>query len=155
MCGQDTSTHRPTYDLRGLDEAEAARRLTVYGPNELVERARRSRWQIVWEQLTSIKVLILIVAAAISTVLGDLDEAIVVLAIVILNVALGFTQEYRAERAIAALKRLAVPFVQVRRAGAGASSPQTISWRRQGCASWASPFARCTRWTARMRWSAT
>ena len=102
---------------RGLDTAEAARRLEAYGPNELVEHGIKSPWRIVWEQLTAIMVLILIVAAVVSAALGDYEDTVVILAIVVLNAILGFTQEYRAERAIAALKRLAVPTVKVRRGG--------------------------------------
>ncbi len=102
---------------QGLTAAEAARRLIQHGPNELVERDLKSPWRIVWEQLTATMVVILIVAAAISAALGDYKDTIVILAIVVLNAILGFTQEYRAERAMAALKQLAVPHVKVRRDG--------------------------------------
>ncbi|HSJ52630.1 MAG TPA: HAD-IC family P-type ATPase, partial [Anaerolineae bacterium] len=101
----------------GLTAAEAARRLEEHGPNELVERGIKSPWRILWEQLTATMVLILIIAAIISSVLGDWKDAIAILAIVVLNAALGFSQEYRAEKAIAALKQLAVPTVRVRRDG--------------------------------------
>jgi Ca2+-transporting ATPase len=102
---------------QGLSAAEVARRLIQYGPNELVERAGKSVWRILWEQLTATMVVILIVAAALSAALGDYNDTIVIAAIIVLNALLGFTQEYRAERAIAALKQLAVPTVKVRRAG--------------------------------------
>jgi Ca2+-transporting ATPase len=101
----------------GLSMAEAARRLIQHGPNELVERGGKPPWRIVWEQLTATMVVILIVAAVISAVLGDHEDTIVILAIVVLNAILGFTQEYRAERALAALKQLAAPIVKVRRDG--------------------------------------
>jgi Ca2+-transporting ATPase len=101
----------------GLSTAEAARRLIQHGPNELVERGAKSPWRIVWEQLTATMVVILIVAAVISAALGDYKDTIIILAIVVLNAILGFTQEYRAERAMAALKKLAVPIVKVRRDG--------------------------------------
>ncbi len=101
----------------GLDEGEAARRLAEFGPNELVERGSKSPWRILWEQLTATMVVILIVAALSSALLGDYKDTIVILAIVVLNAILGFTQEYRAERALAALKKLAVPVVRVRRSG--------------------------------------
>jgi Ca2+-transporting ATPase len=103
--------------VRGLDPAEAARRLEAHGPNELVEHGLKSPWRIIWEQLTAIMVVILIIAAVVSAALGDYEDAVVILAIVVLNAILGFTQEYRAERAMAALKQLAVPIVKVRRGG--------------------------------------
>ena len=101
----------------GLTAAEAQRRLAEHGPNELVERGLKSPWLILWEQLTGLMVLILIVAAVVSGALGDWKDAIAILAIVVLNAVLGFSQEFRAEKAMAALKQLAVPTVKVRRGG--------------------------------------
>ncbi len=101
----------------GLDEAEVVRRLAEHGPNALVERGGKSPWRILWEQLTATMVIILIVAALLSALLGDYKDAIVISVIVVLNAILGFSQEYRAERAMAALKKLAVPTVKVRRNG--------------------------------------
>jgi P-type Ca2+ transporter type 2C len=101
----------------GLDDAQVARRLEEYGPNELVEKGAKSPWLILWEQLTGTMVVILIVAAVISYFLGDIIDTIAILAIVILNALLGFRQEYKAEQAMAALKKLAVPNVRVRRGG--------------------------------------
>ena len=99
----------------GLSEAEAARRLAQHGRNELAGDGTKSAWLIVWDQLKSLMVVILIVAAVVSTLLGDHHDAIAITAIVILNALLGFSQEYRAEKAMAALKKLAVPAVRVRR----------------------------------------
>jgi Ca2+-transporting ATPase len=101
----------------GLTAVEAARRLEEYGQNELVERAGRSAWSILLEQFTGIMVVILIISAVISAILGETIDAIVIMVIVVLNAVLGFVQEYRAERAMAALKRMAVPHVRVRRDG--------------------------------------
>src|SRR5690606_36654530 len=93
----------------GLSTEEAEARLEKYGLNELVERGLKSPWRIIWEQLTEIMVVILIFAGAVSLFLGEYTDAVVIMAIVILNAALGYSQEYRAEKAIAALKKLAVP----------------------------------------------
>ena len=101
----------------GLTSTEATARLDKYGLNELVERGLKSPWRILWEQITEVMIVILIVAALVSIFLGEVTDAIVIMAIVVLNAILGFTQEYRAEKAIAALKKLAVPTVKVRRDG--------------------------------------
>ncbi|HSQ17360.1 MAG TPA: HAD-IC family P-type ATPase, partial [Anaerolineales bacterium] len=102
---------------KGLSAEEVARRLEQYGPNELVERGVTSPWKILWEQLTGIMVIMLIISAVISFLLEEYTDAITILIIVVLNAALGFTQEYRAEQAMAALKKMATPRVKVRRAG--------------------------------------
>jgi P-type Ca2+ transporter type 2C len=102
---------------QGLLTEEARRRLAEQGPNELTERSARTPWAILWDQLSATMVLVLLAAAAISFALRDAKDAIAILAIVVLNAALGFVQEYRAEKAMAALKKLAVPSVTVRRDG--------------------------------------
>jgi Ca2+-transporting ATPase len=102
---------------RGLSDDEAARRLAEHGPNELVERGGTSPWRMLLEQFTSAMVIVLILAAIVSAALGDFRDATVILAIVVLNAALGFSQEYRADKAMRALKQLAVPTVRVRRSG--------------------------------------
>ncbi len=107
----------------GISSEEAARRLEKHGRNELVEKGVKSVWAILWEQLSSIMVVILIVAAILSAVLGDFQDAGVILAIVVFFVGLGVFQEYRAEKAIAALKALAVPNVRVRRNGSSVEIP--------------------------------
>jgi len=106
-----------TESTSGLTAAEALRRLALHGKNELTGTGVRSPWRIIWSQLTSIMVVILLAAGAISAVLGDYKDAIAIGAIVALNTILGFTQEYRAEKAMEALKKLAVPVVRVMRDG--------------------------------------
>ena len=101
----------------GLTQQEAEQRLTTHGSNELIDRGVKSIWKILWEQLTDVMVLLLLVAAVISAFIGEISDTFVILAIVVLNTILGLTQEYRAERAIAELKKLAVPNVRVRRGG--------------------------------------
>jgi Ca2+-transporting ATPase len=102
---------------RGLTSAEADSRLSKHGPNELVEKGGRTPLKIFWAQLTETMVLILIVAAIAAGALGDTKDAVAILAIVLLFAILGFIQEYRAEQAIAALKKMAVPSVKVIRDG--------------------------------------
>ena len=102
---------------QGLSEDEARRRLAEYGPNRLEERAAARPWQIFLEQFKDAMVILLLIAAGISFFIGDAKETVAIVVIVILNAILGFTQEYRAEQAMAALKRLATPTVKVLRAG--------------------------------------
>jgi P-type Ca2+ transporter type 2C len=102
---------------QGLILTETETRRQRYGPNQITERGAKGPLQIILRQLTGLLVIILIIAAIISTLLGDLKDAIAILAIVVLNAILGFVQEYRAEQAMAALKKLAVPAVRVRREG--------------------------------------
>lgn len=101
----------------GLPDAEAQKRLQEHGPNELIDRGTKSPWLILLDQLKDLMVIILLVAAAVSLFLGEVTDVIVIMAIVILNAIIGFSQEYRAEQAMAALKKMAVPTVKVRRNG--------------------------------------
>ncbi|MBL8166090.1 MAG: HAD-IC family P-type ATPase, partial [Anaerolineae bacterium] len=102
---------------QGLDDTAAQQRLTTYGPNELQEKPIKSPWAILWEQITNPLVLLLIGASVVSGILGKWDSVIAISAIVVINAILGVVQEYRAEQAMAALKRMAAPLVRVRRAG--------------------------------------
>ncbi len=111
-------SHTLKIDLdQGLSDSEAADRRLHYGPNELQERSGTSPLYLLWAQLSNTMVLILIAAAVVSGFLGKVTETAAIAAIVILFALLGFVQEYRAEQAMAALKRLAVPIVRVRRQG--------------------------------------
>jgi Ca2+-transporting ATPase len=101
----------------GLDSAGVAVRAREFGSNQLIDEGPKNPWRILWDQLTAVMVLILLAAAVVSGSVGDFEDAVVILAIVVLFTALGFIQEYRAERALAGLKRLEVPLVRVRRDG--------------------------------------
>ncbi len=114
---QETLSTLHSNQQSGLTRDEAATRLEKYGVNELIERGGRSPLRILWEQITATMVLILIGAAVMAGLLGDTKNTISILAIVILYALLGFFQEYRAEKAIAALKKMAVPIVRVLRDG--------------------------------------
>lgn len=102
---------------RGLANDLVVSRQAEHGPNELVETGGRGPWRILWEQLSGAMVLMLIVAAVVSAILHEYTDSVVILAIVVLNAALGLFQDYRAEKALAALKKFAVPIVRVRRTG--------------------------------------
>ncbi len=103
--------------INGLRDEQARQRLETYGQNELIERTGKKPIMLLLEQFTSTLVIILIIAAVISGFLGKPIETITILAIVILFAFLSFVQEYRAERAMAALKKLTVPLVKVQRNG--------------------------------------
>ncbi len=102
---------------RGLTGEEAARRLAEVGPNELRAKKRRGALRMLAGQFRETMVLLLVGASAVSYLVGDVKDTVVILAIVVLNVVLSFVQEYRAERAVEALKRMAVPAVKVVRGG--------------------------------------
>ncbi len=99
----------------GLSERDAKNRFAQYGPNELVEVKARSAWRVLISQFSSTVVLVLVASTVISAALGDTKNVISIGAILVLNALLGFIQERRAERALAALRNLTVPTVKVKR----------------------------------------
>ncbi|MGD8396655.1 MAG: cation-translocating P-type ATPase [Candidatus Eiseniibacteriota bacterium] len=104
--------------VRGLDPDAVGDRRAIHGPNALVERRGRGPWSILAGQFRSVLVLVLIAAALVSgLVLEEWVDASVIGVIVVLNALVGFRQEYRAERSMEALERLAAPVVRVRRGG--------------------------------------
>jgi Ca2+-transporting ATPase len=94
---------------QGLSEDEAAQRLQKYGPNELEQKGRKSVWSMLIEQFKDFMVIILIIAAIISGLLGEISDSIIILAIIFLNAVLGIIQENKAEESLSALKRMAAP----------------------------------------------
>ena len=101
----------------GLTSEEARERLQRFGRNQLQEAARPGFLHMLWDQLKSFVVILLIVASVVSALLGDYVEAAAIMAIVVLNAVLGIVQERRAEEALAALKKLSAPDAQVLRNG--------------------------------------
>jgi len=101
----------------GLSTVEAAKRLAADGPNELKQGKRFSPLHIFLSQFKSLIIWILIVAGVVSAVLGEGLDAIAIFAIVVLNAAIGFHQEFNAEKSIAALKKLTAPNARVCRDG--------------------------------------
>ena len=114
---EDAAARLGTSLVSGLAKSEAHKRLDQYGPNEVADSGGPSAWHLLLAQFTGVLTLVLIAAAVLSVFLGDLLDAGAILAIVVLNAALGFFQEHRAEQSMAALKRLAAPLVRVRRDG--------------------------------------
>jgi Ca2+-transporting ATPase len=102
---------------QGLTGAEAARRLADHGPNELQAARRVSPWVILAEQFKNVLIVILLVATGLSFFMGHGVEAIAIAVIVLFAVVLGFVQEYRSERAIEALRKMAAPTAAVLRDG--------------------------------------
>lgn len=101
----------------GLDSNEARRRFERYGPNELIEKRRKSWWMMLLDQFRDFMILVLIAAAVVAGMIGEPADSIAIAVIVLLNAVLGFVQEYRAEKAMAALKKLAAPSATVVRNG--------------------------------------
>ena len=98
-------------DLKGLSKEEAERRLREVGPNELVAEKRVSPLKIFVDQFKNILVIILIAATIFSAAIGETVDAAVILVIIIAVSVLGFAQEYRAERALEALKKMLAPTI--------------------------------------------
>lgn len=103
--------------LKGLSREEAARRLEKFGYNELKERERVTPLEIFINQFRDVFVIMLLIATAISFVIGEVIDALTIAAIVVLNSTVGFVQEYRSEKAIEAMKRLTAPKARVLRDG--------------------------------------
>jgi Ca2+-transporting ATPase len=108
---------------KGLTVAEVENRQQIHGLNQLTEKPRATFLQLVFAQLKSFVIILLIVASVISMVLGEWVNSAAILLIVILNAVLGVIQESRAEEALAALKKMAAPDAQVMRDGKRVSVP--------------------------------
>ncbi len=133
MPAKDANWHLLTADecaaalsadaVRGLTAAEAARRLAREGPNEIPEGKRRGPLAMLAAQFTDFMILVLLAAAVVSGLVGDMIDTIAIVVIVVLNALVGFVQEFRAERAMAALKQMAAPAARVIRNGTHQSLP--------------------------------
>jgi P-type Ca2+ transporter type 2C len=126
ICMTETGWHLKSIDHvleeldstpEGLSADEAARRLEKWGPNELIEKKRRSPVLMFVDQFRDFMILVLIAAAVVSGIIGDLSDTLVILVILTLNAVVGFVQEYRAENAMAALKKMASPSATALRSG--------------------------------------
>jgi len=101
----------------GVSSKEAKRRLEEFGPNELKAKKKRTSFMMVVDQFKDFLIITLFFAAIVAGIVGDPIDAIAILAIVILNAIIGFIQEYRAEKAIEALRLMAAPTAIVLRDG--------------------------------------
>jgi Ca2+-transporting ATPase len=97
----------------GLSTTEAERRLADYGPNALRHARPTSAWKILFDQVASVVVALLAVAAIVAFFLGDPLDAVAILAVLLLNTAIGFATEFRARRAMEALRGLEAPRAHV------------------------------------------
>jgi len=104
-------------EMDGLSSGEVQKRLEEFGPNELKKEKGKSPVRLFLEQFTDILIIILLVATALSMAIGEFYDAIVIIAIVMACAVLGFTQEYKAEKALEALKKMTAPTATVLRDG--------------------------------------
>ncbi len=93
----------------GLASDEVAKRIEKYGPNELIEVKKKTVFMMFLDQFKDFMIMILVAAAVVSGIIGELADTIAIVVIVILNAIIGFVQEYRAEQAMKALKQMAAP----------------------------------------------
>lgn len=116
-------TRLTTEGAHGLSQTEVDERLSRFGSNVLPEAPPRSAWLRLLDQFTSLLIIILIVAAALAAFVGNIKDATVILAVVVLNALLGFYQEYRAEQSLAALRSMLPTRAKVRRSSAVTEVP--------------------------------
>jgi P-type Ca2+ transporter type 2C len=101
----------------GLSSEEASNRRLEYGPNELEEKKKKTPFMMFLDQFRNFMILVLIAAALVSGLIGEAVDTIAIIAIVVLNAAVGFAQEHRAEKAMEALRRMSAPTARVFRDG--------------------------------------
>ncbi len=107
----------------GLDSGEAGTRLEAYGPNLLREKKRRSPFSFFVDQFKDFMIIVLLAAAVVSGLIGEVTDSIAIVVIVLMNAVIGFVQEYRAEKAMAALKKMAAHEATALRDGMPARVP--------------------------------
>jgi len=114
---EDITQHFNVDTSRGLSSKEVKTRLEKYGPNQLKESKGRTVWDMFFDQFKEVLVLILLISVIISIFLGEVSDAIVIAVILVLNAILGVVQEFKAEKSLAALKKMTVPDALVMRNG--------------------------------------
>lgn len=108
---------------KGLSFSEAEARLAKHGPNELARKKGKSIFQMLLEQFKDFMVMILIIASGVSIIVGEVTDSIVIIGIVIVNACLGVFQEYKAGKALEALKKMSAPNAKVIRDGENFTIP--------------------------------
>ena len=114
-CGETLARLESSAD--GLTAEDAQKRLSEYGLNSIPEKRPRTVFMMLLGQFTDFMIVVLLVAALISGFIGELQDTIAILVIVLLNAIISTVQEFRAERAVAALRQMAAPEAQVLRDG--------------------------------------
>ncbi|MHB1474802.1 MAG: cation-translocating P-type ATPase [Dermatophilaceae bacterium] len=117
VTSQEVTARLGVDPLVGLPASEASSRLAVHGPNRLPRGRRRSPLRTFVDQFRSLLVAVLVGAAVLAAIVGDVKDVIVISVVVVFNAVLGFVQEYRAETSLAALERMLVTRARVRRDG--------------------------------------
>ncbi|WP_405541284.1 HAD-IC family P-type ATPase [Streptomyces phaeochromogenes] len=101
----------------GLSTADAEQRADAWGANELAEPARRPQWLRLLDQFRSWLIGILLAAAVVAGIIGEIKDAVVIAAVLVINATIGYLQERRAEHSLEALRQMLVPTARVRRDG--------------------------------------
>ena len=117
LAVKDIADQLKTFPDTGLESADAAQRLQDTGPNSLTQKPQRPAWKLLVDQFRDLMILILIGAALIAGFSGDLVDTLAIATILLLNAGIGFTQELRAQKAMAALHAMATPNANIRRDG--------------------------------------
>jgi len=117
LSAEETVEKLKTDPEKGLSEREAEERLKTYGENRFAEQKKPTIWKMLWEQMNSLLIYILIAAAAISAIVGEISDAVIILLVILLNAVIGVVQESKAEKALEELKKMASPKAVVRRDG--------------------------------------
>ena len=114
---QSTLHHLSSDIQSGLTDEQAAQRRLHFGPNSVREQTGRTIWSMIVGQLSDFMILVLLVAAVVAGFVGEFQDSIVILVIVALNAVIGVVQEWRAERALEALRSMTAPTARIRRNG--------------------------------------
>lgn len=114
---EDVTKDLETDIEKGLSRQEAEERLRKYGANQFQESQKPSIWKMLWEQMNSMLIYILIAAAVVSGIVGEISDAVIILIVIVLNAVIGIVQESKAEKALEELKKMSTPNAVVKREG--------------------------------------